>query len=1409
MYLPRKKIESKYSGFAIVAAISILSLLVMLALAFVSLATQVSRFENDGTHRDRARANARLALAEALSLLQATMGKDQSVCAEAAIIESPNDPSTAQDETAFLKNRHWLGAWKTSYTHGGREWPVVGKLPDIASDSSAPYQYKGIYNDLRNGSGNWKEDLFQGWLVSGDPTFLQEMSSSDRAFSGDLTSSVKMVGEYFLANGNGGNEVIVPLVDIHDSAGPLTGRYGFWVSNNNLKANIASFAEETASLGGDREVSVKNDPGAVLAGASREDAFDHFFEDTEQDFYKIISYDSLSLGFPSARDAFKEKFHDFTNYAYGMQVNVQQGGFKRDLTPLLLGERGKETVNFPLPLDTRGVPITDHARYPFCSDFGIIPGERHGVINPTFDALRDWGQLSYMPGLAAESVEAEYSFSVGSVKLRNGLKWARGISDGYAVEPSKWAAGAPKVHPVMTEASWHMGFSYKGTPPDSNFRFHLAPRVVLWNPYAVKVKMPKMAVLLPNAFKKYNNLGIATADDTRVKFLVEDEHAEALKAHPSLTAIPEVVNWSKATEAWNSIGAGASGSFYSFSVNSNVFGAESWAPRNRYLAFEIEATEFKPGQCLVFSPKVRTDVEVAGVDTNLKKYDEARVSNNTLSAREQFGYDHFISESEFPGTQIRVGSLSAASELTVEESEKFFQHIDFSKVFRYRMTGSTHMNPHAILKHSRAGEFNVSGDTMASSPDFLTVQTINCGQGGTEGGEIQLNNIFVENVNTALEDSDRNPRIRFPRRFQMGVKLAWLDESGYEGNAQESYRHHPTTGFKDGGDSVFFKPAIIAYGNVRSSIITRAPHQFTYASLYAYGAGSWMASYASPSPSEIAELPLINSDGLFTKNPFGSASQLPPEGRAVMFDLPDPEYGTLSLGALRHAGLSPFSWHPSYIVGNSLLPLSAPSAYSAHPVLEERYRFSSYEESTVSNSFDYWVGGVRRPNASVSAQDRYWGEYPDHSTSVVTWGAATGTNSQFFGLTNNESLLSNGSEAITKNIVSTRIDSEDEILDYDISYEVNQNLFDAYFISGMKVDTSSLVMNWSSEEGLHQSGYRYNPYAAYSMSEASSALEASPEGLAFGFWNNGYLFSSEAQFNVNSVSVDAWTAVLSGTRNRGRETQESNLTGASTLSYLTADVLEDTLESDYHVVSRIKKPIRGDRTEDQSPYAQQAYDGSRVLTDQEVRLLAECIVFEVKSRGPFLSLADFVNRRLGSTGSEAERMGALESAIQRSGLNANIEIPAFNTTTNLGTPNGRYQYNVANAWKPDYTLQVNSLTWGSPSSITQGDILSPIAPQLAVRGETYTVRAYGQSVSKGKIVAEAYLEVTVVRTPEYMQSLNLNGVSNGVADRATKASILIDAASGKLTANALSAVNKKWGRRFKIISMRWMDENEI
>ena len=70
------------------------------------------------------------------------------------------------------------------------------------------------------------------------------------------------------------------------------------------------------------------------------------------------------------------------------------------------------------------------------------------------------------------------------------------------------------------------------------------------------------------------------------------------------------------------------------------------------------------------------------------------------------------------------------------------------------------------------------------------------------------------------------------------------------------------------------------------------------------------------------------------------------------------------------------------------------------------------------------------------------------------------------------------------------------------------------------------------------------------------------------------------------------------------------------------------------------------------PSSDEVWSGHRELTPDEIHRLAVAIVDEVKLRGPFLSLADFVNRRLAED--ETGRMGALQAAIEKAGLNSSL-----------------------------------------------------------------------------------------------------------------------------------------------------------
>ena len=89
----------------------------------------------------------------------------------------------------------------------------------------------------------------------------------------------------------------------------------------------------------------------------------------------------------------------------------------------------------------------------------------------------------------------------------------------------------------------------------------------------------------------------------------------------------------------------------------------------------------------------------------------------------------------------------------------------------------------------------------------------------------------------------------------------------------------------------------------------------------------------------------------------------------------------------------------------------------------------------------------------------------------------------------------------------------------------------------------------------------------------------------------------EGAFNINSTSKDAWIAQLSSLR--GLFIQNGNIN-----------------QNETPVVRFIREPNENE------------WNKLRKLTDEEISQLAEALVEQIKLRGPFLSMADFVNRKL-------------------------------------------------------------------------------------------------------------------------------------------------------------------------------------
>lgn len=272
----------------------------------------------------------------------------------------------------------------------------------------------------------------------------------------------------------------------------------------------------------------------------------------------------------------------------------------------------------------------------------------------------------------------------------------------------------------------------------------------------------------------------------------------------------------------------------------------------------------------------------------------------------------------------------------------------------------------------------------------------------------------------------------------------------------------------------------------------------------------------------------------------------------------------------------------------------------------------------------------------------------------------------------------------------------------------------------------------------------------------------------------------QGPFNVNSDSVGAWKAMLSSLRDADvRGWRMSNLTPSGKTGFPRAGL-----------------PIAGDAEQSGAKAGldvagQVRWAGFRALDDSQISVLAEKIVEQIRARGmedsaPSLTLGEFVNRRLGSSSGLHVLSGLLQKAIDESGINDKYNSPGFDSkalsATSLTSPSA-----LKGLINPDARKGFSGE--GAPSLLTQGDLLMALAPVITVRGDTFRIRAYGESRTKdGEVNAKAWCEAVVQRTPEYLD----------------------EADSPEVKTEALAeAANRRFGRRFVITSFRWLSPEEV
>lgn len=342
-------------------------------------------------------------------------------------------------------------------------------------------------------------------------------------------------------------------------------------------------------------------------------------------------------------------------------------------------------------------------------------------------------------------------------------------------------------------------------------------------------------------------------------------------------------------------------------------------------------------------------------------------------------------------------------------------------------------------------------------------------------------------------------------------------------------------------------------------------------------------------------------------------------------------------------------------------------------------------------------------------------------------------------------------------------------------------LFDRFFFSGLSATAAAADLP-KIEEGEPLANWNLRPLdARTNPAVPMTAVDIQADGA-----DSAQKLLQAGGFNINSVSPEAWRAVLSGLRYSTARSFRSAIIDNSPASTYTGSQPSAGVQFDDNVLpdSTLDSTGAGGAaffrfpqsasetyfwsnpggspalTLSRQAYRQGVRGGTtgdlRALTRTQIDLLATEIVARVREKfvasGPFRSMQEFLdpNALYGGASLLEEAIAAVNGA---NAINPDVIAPVAT---------------VANVTDLGFT----SLT------LTQADILTALAPYLRTRSDTFVVRTYGETINPAtsEKEARAWGEAVVQRFPDTVD-----------------------------TGDSVVQPTGPFGRRFRVISFRWLN----
>jgi hypothetical protein len=504
----------------------------------------------------------------------------------------------------------------------------------------------------------------------------------------------------------------------------------------------------------------------------------------------------------------------------------------------------------------------------------------------------------------------------------------------------------------------------------------------------------------------------------------------------------------------------------------------------------------------------------------------------------------------------------------------------------------------------------------------------------------------------------------------------------------------------------------------------------------------------------------------FDKRFWGTGTELTTGGQATITLYDIPRAPLTAIAAFQNANLSRLWTAPAFAVGNS---------YASPYVPADRvWRSSSAVPGSVSGA----------------TNQRYWNLDDSYIFNEALFdsyffsGVNPGLNgSAWNNPLTNSSIFLGASDPTSATLIQTQLDDwrngsaelANPLLNPRLKFTLPTSRTSANAYADLKIDT---VIN-PTYPGVTTS-YTGN------QTKLNAATDIRPHNAIA-----AYLLA-QGSFNVNSISVDAWRTLLAGLR------------GAVVDHFSSPTNLGTDSSPTQTPFPRASLPGADSATGTD----EKLWNGFRSLTEMQLNTLSTEIVAEIKDRArirpasalprPFTTLGEFINRRLVASSDPFSLKGALQAAIDRT-INSNPNSLSGQTVISADThwktvkyPNpvvvAQVETNTTNYENPA-ALAAATIA-GAPQWFSQADLLQRIGPQLSARSDTFTVRTYGESVNPvtDEVQGRAWLEAVVQRETAYVNSDDHPALPITV-----------------LTAQE----NKDFGRRFRVVSMRWLSPDDI